>query len=276
MSVARVLFRNELLKTRKRRAFWITLALFSGIATLGFGEDFLDAVRSGDGSYALPGAWSEILGEPTQVALIFGTVALLLLIASEFSWRTARQNVIDGLTREQWYWGKSIAAVLVIVAFLGAYLAIGGGFALAATDLGSGVRLMGLNHLQALGAVALSFAGYGSLALLIGTAVRSTGGAMAIWFFYVAFGESLIRGGIHKLWEGAGPYLRYAPVATFDELRNYLMFDPAELARVTQRLAEAGRDAPVVGDPSTLAIAAATWVGLFVLAGFLAFRRRDL
>lgn len=276
MSAARVLLRNEFLKTRKRRAFWVTMGLFALPAMLGFGDSFLEELRERDGGYALPAAWSEILGEPTQVALIFGSVALLLLIASEFSWRTARQNVIDGLTREQWYWGKSMAVVFVIVAFLGVYLAIGGGLALAATDLGAGGPLVRAHHVQALGAVALSFAGYGSLALLIGTTVRSTGGAMAMWFFYVAFGEALLREGIRRLWEGAGPYLEYAPVAAFDELRNYLMFDAAELARVTERLQEAGRDAPSLGDPSNLAFAAAAWIGIFVLAGFLAFRRRDL
>ncbi len=78
------------------------------------------------------------------------------------------------------------------------------------------------------------------------------------------------------MWEAAGPYLQYAPVAAFDELRDYLMFDAAELARVTERLREAGRDAPSVGDPSTLALVATAWIALFVLAGFLAFRRRDL
>lgn len=276
MSIGGVLFRNELLKLRKRRAFWVTLALFSTIALLGLGEDFLDARREGSGAYALPGAWTQILGEPTQIALIFGTVALLLLIASEFSWRTARQNVIDGLTREQWYWGKAIAALLVVAVFLGLYVLIGGAFGVAATGLGSPEPLIHGYQLRAIGAVALSFAGYGALALLIGTAVRGTGAAMAVWFFYVAFGETLLRGGIRRVWEGAEPYLEYAPVAVFDALRDYLMFDPAELARVAERLAEAGRQPPTPGDPGSLALAAAAWIAALVLAGFLAFRRRDL
>jgi ABC-type transport system involved in multi-copper enzyme maturation permease subunit len=276
MNIARVLTRNEFLKMRKRRAFWVTLGLFSAIALLGLGEVFFDSIREGTGAYALPGAWSEILGDPTQLVAIFGTVALLLLNSSEFSWRTARQNVIDGLTREQWYWGKAITVLLVCATFLGVYLVIGGGYGLAATDLGGPEPMMHGYQALALGAVALSFAGYGALALLIGTAVRSTGGAMAIWLFYVAFGEQLIRSLIEKLWSGAGPYLAYAPVAVFDGLRDYLMFDAAELARVTERLQEAGRAAPSVGDPGVLAIATAAWISVLVLAGFLAFRRRDL
>ncbi|MEN8376306.1 MAG: ABC transporter permease [Gemmatimonadota bacterium] len=276
MSVAAVLARNEFLKTRKRRAFWVGLGLLALIATLGFGEDFLDARREGDGSFALPGAWSEILGEPTQVPLIFGAVVLILLAASEFSWRTGRQNVIDGLTRGQWYWGKTFAVVLTALAFVGMYISIGGTLALMSTDLGSGDGIVRAGQLQAIGAVVLSYAGYASLALLVATTVRSTGGAMAIWFFYVAFGETLLRGGIGKLWEGARPYLTYLPIASFDQLRNYLMFDPDRLAVVTAARLEAGRAAPTVGDASMLALVAAAWATAFVVIGFLAFRRRDI
>ncbi|HSM34804.1 MAG TPA: ABC transporter permease [Longimicrobiales bacterium] len=276
MSIMGVLTRNEFLKMRKRRAFWVTLALFSAIALLGLGEDFVDALREGTDAYAFPNLWGEVLGEPTQIVAIFGTVALLLLISSEFAWRTARQNVIDGLTREQWYWGKAITVLLVATAFLGLYLVIGGGFGIAATDFGGPEPIMHGYQARALGAVVLSVAGYGALALLIATIVRSTGGAMAIWFFYVAFGESLIRNGIARVWEGSAPYLAYAPVAVFDALRDYLMFDPAALARVAERMQEAGRPAPEPGDPGTLALVAGGWIVLLVLGGFLAFRRRDL
>jgi len=61
-----------------------------------------------------------------------------------------------------------------------------------------------------------------------------------------------------------------------DGLRDYLMFDTAELARVAERLAEAGRQPPTPGDPGTLALAAVAWITVLDLAGFLAFRRRDL
>jgi hypothetical protein len=68
-----------------------------------------------------------ILGTAAGLGSLFTGVLMILLFAPEFSWRTARQNVIDGLSKERFYAGKVILlARLVLI--------------LMATTLGAAVR----------------------------------------------------------------------------------------------------------------------------------------
>lgn len=276
MNILGILAQNEWLKTRKRRAFLIPLGLFTLVETLGFGEDFVRAWRDPEKVHSLPEQWPQILGEASQVPVIFGSVVLILLVAGEFSWRTARQNVIDGLSREQWYWSKVIAMLIVIVAFLTVHLGLGTGFAFAGTDRSLRVDLFTSVQAAAIGGVLLSAVGFAGFALMVSTLIRGTGAAMAVWFFYTTLGEMLLRSGIGRLWESARPYLEYAPIRVFNEARNYLMYDTAAFERVTAARIAAERSPPEIGDLTVTLWAAALWALAFVVIGFLAFRRRDL
>lgn len=276
-TLAGVLLRNEVLKTRKRLAFWVTLGFFAFIACMEFGEEFVRARRDPERVFALPGAWPQILGEETLLALIFGSVVLILLIASEFSWRTARQNVIDGLSKGQWFWGKALLLPLLGAAFIGVYLLIAGGFALAGTDLSAldGLPIGGA-QLSLFGGWLAAFIGYGSLALAASMAIRGTGAAMAVWFFYVALGERLLAGGLGALSEGLRPILRFLPVNVFNGLHDYLQHDPAAFRAAVERAVEAGETPPEIWPWEALLSATAVWLAVFVLGSYAWFRRRDL
>ena len=95
MSRPVALFRNEMLKTFKRLATWVTLGLFSFIVFMNFGDEYLGARKDPERTFALPDAWPKIFGDGAFVGLVFGTVLLILMVAGEFSWRTARQNVVE-------------------------------------------------------------------------------------------------------------------------------------------------------------------------------------
>lgn len=276
MNIIGVLARNEWLKTWRRRAFFIPLGLFSAIELLGFGEDYFRSLRDPERVHALPQEWTQILGEASQVPVIFGSVVLILLVAGEFNWRTARQNVIDGLSREQWYWGKAIAMLMVMGVFLSVHLGLGIGFAFLGTDRSLDIDLFTSVQAAAIGGVALAALGFAGFALMISTLIRGTGAAMAVWFFYTTIGEMLLRGGIGKLWEGSRPYLEYAPVRLFNEARNYFMYDAAALERVSAARIAAERPVPEVSALAPTLWGAGIWTLVFVLIGFLAFRKRDL
>lgn len=275
MSMLSRLARNEWMKTRKRPVFYVTLALFVFIDLLGFGYNLREALKAGDGSFALPGQWIQILGEASNVPLIFASVVVLLVVANEFSWRTARQNVIDGLTRTEWYWGKALAAVMIVSIFAAIHVALGGGLALVGTPAGTDGLFTGI-HAANLAGLLLAALGYAAVALLVATLVRSAGAAMAIWFFYTVIAEDLLRAGIGRVWEAARPALAYAPVQTFRRVHDPFMYDASALAKATARAMEAGRPPPEVGEPIVVMTAAVGWIlGLAVL-GWLIFRRRDL
>lgn len=103
-----VLLRNEWFKARHRLAFVVTLGLFTFINVMEYGDEALRSRRDNDYTFGLPEAWSSIFGGDSLLLLIFGSIVVVMLASSEFTWRTARQNVIDGLDKTQWFWGKVI------------------------------------------------------------------------------------------------------------------------------------------------------------------------
>ena len=84
-----MLLRNETIKYTRRVAVWVTLLAFSGITGLMLADQHMSSIRAREPRpFVLPDAWWVIIEEPLQVASFFGAVILILLIASEFSWRT--------------------------------------------------------------------------------------------------------------------------------------------------------------------------------------------
>lgn len=273
-----VLLRNEAIKTLKRLAFWVTFAFFTFILTMEFGENYLRARREPDQTFALPDAWRDVVTGDSEIGLIFGSVVLILLFSSEFSWRTARQNVIDGLSKEQFFAGKALLLPVVGILFIATQVALGGGLALAGTDLTSLEQpLISAVHMSTVGGVFLAFLGYGSLALFVSLAIRNSGPAMAVWFFYVAVGEQMLGGMLARLSDRLGELAQFLPINTFNQLHRYYQHDLVAFQRAVEAAVEAGNDPP--GDPwanSTLLVAWLVWVSLFIGGAFLWFRKRDL
>jgi hypothetical protein len=51
----------------------------------------------------------------TSIASIFGVVLIVLMVCNEFGWKTSRQNIIDGLSKPQWFAGKALLIPTVAV-----------------------------------------------------------------------------------------------------------------------------------------------------------------
>ncbi len=145
-----VLLRNECLKTLKRLAFWVTYGSFTAIMIVSFLENFRRARRDPERPFSMPDSWPSIVADDNEIALIFGSVILLLLISSEFSWRTARQNVIDGLSKEQFFLSKLLLVPLLGLLFVATQTVVGATFSLFVTDFSAGEPLIRGVHLSAL------------------------------------------------------------------------------------------------------------------------------
>lgn len=276
--VLSVLLRNEMLKMVKRLAFWVTFFCFAFVMIMEFGDSYFRAAGNPDRTWGLPGAWRDVLAGLPEVALICGSVILILLLNSEFSWRTARQNVIDGLSKEQFFVGKTILLPIVALIFIGTNIVVGGGFALAGTDFSALTEpLMGAVHSSLIGGFFLAFLGYGSGALFCSLAIRSSGPAMAVWFFYVALGEQLIAGLMNRIHERLGDLAEYLPINTFNQLHRYYQYDLAAYRDAVQRAVE-GNDQPP-DEPwamGLLLVLSFAWIALLVGGSFFWFRKRDL
>lgn len=268
--------RSEMRKAWKRPATWVTLGLFGLITFADLFDEFREARKDPGDPFFLPDAWSQVLGEEVMIGFIFASVLVILLVAAEFSWRTARQNVIDGQSKTEWYSAKVLLLPLLSTVFLALRVVVGGSFALAGTDLSTTTALFGAAQLSALGGMFITGLGYTSLALFMATAIRSSGPAMAVWFAWFAFAERLLVGGLGSLFESLRPVLKWAPVTTFNRLRDYIQYDPDAFRRAVDWAAEHDRPGPEVEALGPAIAGSLIWIAALTLVGWLWFRRRDL
>lgn len=272
-----VLLRNEWFKARHRLAFVVTLALFAFINVMESGGSAWRAMREDDVTHALPDAWSSIFGNDSMFLLIFASIAVIMLASSEFTWRTARQNVIDGLAKTQWYWGKVIMLGVVAAVFLTTKLGISVTAALVGTDFSAATTpVFPLSAFVAALGLALAFFNAGSLALLCSVTIRNSGPAMAVWFFWVTLGEQMLPAMVQRFWPSAGPVLEKLPFTSAQQMFGFWKYDADAYAAVVAGAEAAERTPPELPNMLFWLGINAGWAVLFVGLGYWWFQRKDL
>jgi ABC-2 type transport system permease protein len=275
----------EVFKTIRRRAFWVTLGGFAFLLTMQFGTIWymhrrqMRPTRFGPmpapPSLELPNAWAPIVGAIAALGGFFLAVCIILLIAAEFPWRTTRQNVIDGLSKEEYFAGKLLLCALLIVVFIVVGLLAAGTFAVLDTPNAPANGWAGSTDLMMLGGVILAFAGYAALALFFAFALRSSGSALGVTLLYLAVLEPLIAQTARRIGalEGAP---RYFPTRVFSALVARGQYDPALRGSVSIMQMARGIQPPQFFDTRVLIALAIGYVAVFISATYALFRSRDL
>ena len=269
MRLLRVLVRIEALKAVKRPAFWVTMGvfvLFIVVAT----------VASGNGSSRpeFPDAWRGIVEPPINLGPVFLAAPMILLFAPEFRWRTARQNVIDGLGKEQFYWGKVLLLASLVALFFVTPMVIGVLEALPNPGDGGGafVEPMDLNYMLGF-VVALLL--WGTAGLMVSALVRAAGAGLGLLFLYFIC-EQIVTGLLSARWRGLERILDFLPASLFQMIADATLYYPAVLARTNLARAERGQDPLVYPDLWIPLVAAAGYMVLFLVLAYANMRRRDL
>ena len=260
-------YRLELFKMRKRLAAWVTYLCFCLLTTLTFGGQFYAAQHShGRGYFGFPNSLPMILTGGTSVASIFGVVLVVLLVGNEFDWKTSRQNIIDGLSKPQWFAGKALLIPTIAVTLYLAVLAIGGTLAFIGTSAAQphGIDPTSTYLLAACGAL-LAMACNGSIALLIALSVRSTGPALAVALIYQVF-DSIAANVLRGL------HLRATadclPIQVHNALLVYSQYLPAGSVARSQLDSH--------WQTGILFLAATLWVTGLLCASYRVYMKRDL
>jgi ABC-type transport system involved in multi-copper enzyme maturation permease subunit len=275
--VWRVLIRNEWFKAQRRLAFLVTFGLFTFITVMEHGGDLRRAQTDDDFSYALPNAWGSVFSEDSVLILIFATMAVIMLVSSEFTWRTARQNVIDGLSKTQWFWGKAMLVVMVGLVFVTTKIVVGGGTAALGTDFAATTApVLTPSVFAAAFALLLAYLSVASLGLLCSVTIRNSGPAIAVWFFWITLGEQLVPALVTRVLPSLEAAFAYLPFNASQKVLPFWTFDAAAYARVVERAAAAERAAPELPNALLWTGVNAAWVVVFVGVAYWAFRRRDL
>ena len=274
MKILGVLFRIEALKAVKRRAFWVAVAAFALFIAIPAVEGVRNARRYPNQAYGLPESWPDILSAATGIGPFFVGVLMILLFAPEFTWRTGRQNVIDGLSKERFYAGKVIVLAGLILLFMAATVLIGvGGTLLSPGESGPGIlRATDLSYMSGF---TLSLMLVGSAGLMLSALVRSSGSALGILFLCL-IAEQAATGLISRAGKPLRHAVGYLPSNILEDLGDDLAHYPEELAEVNAERAELGLEPWEFLDVEILAIAALAYSANFLVIAFLSLRRRDL
>ncbi|WP_425155454.1 hypothetical protein [Candidatus Palauibacter sp.] len=269
-----VLLRNEWFKARKRLALWIALGFYAvGV----FGSHAYPFFQRSE-DFRLPEIWGAVFGADSATLVIFASLTLLLLTTMEFSWRTARQNVIDGLSKSQWFWGKSLLLPIVGLAFLGVHVLIPVVLALIRTDFAVvDGPLVPLSVFAALGGLTLAFLSMGALGFFLSLAIRRTGAALGVWFLWIGPVESgMILPLARRYLPDHSAWVEYMPFGNAVALLEFRHYDAPAYERYAAAIEAAGRTPPPAVDPTWHLIVAAAWTALLIGSAFIWFRRRDL
>lgn len=254
------MLKTELRKLLPYRTVWIILVLFTALlaATVaGAGSVTVNGSRLGQALYALPGLWTNLVYLASYFSLL-PAFLLIMLITDEFQYRTLRQQIIDGASREQVILAKLLMAVLLAGWAVLSVLAVGLFFGLTRTNdsvadiLAAAPRPLLLYATQLLGMLAL--------AALLAVLIRRSTPTIVALLLYVWVVERLIR---YFLPDDID---RFLPIKALDILT------PSPFAQTIDTvLGPSGALLPGQAVPVALAYAALFW-----LLSTLLLRTRDL
>jgi ABC-2 type transport system permease protein len=258
------LLQIELNKLRSYRAFWVltimyfvglagTLLSIQGIFNSLLGDDVPAAMLDRWDFYSLPDGWHYM----SWIATLFNyllPVVMVIVVSAEFTNKTVRQNIINGMSRAEWMSGK-----LLLVAFL-AFLSTAVVFlstlfmGLLHSDMSDGVALFAQTG-YILGYF-IATSGYLIVAMLLSILIRNTGVVIGVMSIYSLFLEKVISLPFPK------EMRNYFPLSSMDNLVSM----PFTLTGTT--------DQAVL--PIPYLICALLYIALFSGLSYLILQKRDL
>jgi ABC-2 type transport system permease protein len=223
MTMKQIIY-TEWLKVNKYRTFWVLILLAAAIipaANYVVGEATSQIQhKSKDmlmlNTYDFPTIWQTVANVNSYISTAFGFL-LVILVTNEFTYKTHRQNVIDGWERREFVYSKLfwVGAFTVIAFIVSVLVALCFGYAYGTHSFSiEGFRYILYYTLQTM----LSLC----LALLVGVYVRRAGLAIVLYLAYAMMVEQLLVSIIKRT--SLGELGGLLPLQTGDELLPFPTF----------------------------------------------------
>lgn len=264
----------EWLKTRRRVAFWMGMLFFFGMMLIGPVFEWF-VYRQTPERYQGNAVWPSIAGSLQTFGLLVMLVMITLLTASEKTWRTERQNVIDGLSRTQYFLGKLMLVAAVSLVLWTGTLLIGALFEMLFRQIGTPLDPAFISGLFARlllsGLVFLLYCG--TIALFFGSVSSSSGAALALAFLFLLVQPAIAS----ELAERGGWWAEltaYLPMQVLSALGSLAAHDPEQLAAYLETARQ--RDVPLILAAPMATIVAFASTALFAAGAWWSIRARDL
>jgi ABC-2 type transport system permease protein len=217
------LLKIEWLKIKNYRTFWILGSLFLisivGINYIAYSiheenaKNAMQKVIMGS-PFEFPEVWHTITYMSSFLLFIPGLL-MIISITNEFSFKTHRQNIIDGLSRTQFIHVKLVSVIILAIASTIAVFLTSLIFGLTqdADFSTTGLEYIGYFFIQALN--------YTGIALLFGVLFRRSGISIGVFFLYVVVLENFLGAIMNKYLNNTGYFL---PLESSDNLIGFPFF----------------------------------------------------
>lgn len=262
------LLKIEWLKLKNYRTFWILSALYL-ISIFGINyivyriqENIYNAKQAkgmaemviGSRPYTFPTVW-QMTSYVSSYLLFLPGLLLIISITNEYSYKTHRQNIIDGWSRKDFISVKLILAL--IVAFISTIMvfitALSFGYSSGSSFDTENIYYLGYFFLQTLN--------YSLVALLFAILFKRGALAIGVFFLYSLVLENLIAKPISHYFNGAG---RYFPLESTDSLIPLPVFQSVQ------------RQINEPPNYTLLLIVAIIYIGLYTVLAIKKFESDDL
>lgn len=261
------LLTTEWLKIKRYRTFWILAGLFlllmplwnyeiaHGFIKMGGGKNGINFLNS---AYTFPEVWGN-LGWWGSIFILFISILVIILTTNEYSFRTNRQNVIDGWSRLQFFHAKVLVVfALAIVATLYLFL-----LGMLFGWLNSGYLYGLFGHFRQVGYFFILSLDYLGFALLIAILVRRSGLAIGLFLLYSMIIENILRSIINHFADK--PYGNLLMLQSSDELL------PFPLMQMAGKMMGMGQEISM----NIYAITAVAWCIIYYFISRLILTRND-
>jgi len=196
------LLQIEWMKVKNYRTFWILL-LITVVSIPAFNYVFYDLMnnsfpksngRSLLGSpFIFPYVWQTV-GWNSSLLLIIPAILIITLITNEFTYKTHRQNIIDGWSRTQFITVKLVEVLILALLTTIVELATCIFFGYILNKVPYGVSIF--TDIRFVGFFFIQSVSYTMIAFLMGAFIKRAGLAMGVFFIYLVieqFVVSLLR-----------------------------------------------------------------------------------
>lgn len=196
---------------------------------------------------------------------VFGFLAILM-VTNEYSFKTFRQNVMAGISREAFLTSKVLMMLCISIFAAVYYVIVSVVLGFIHTDYIKDISYVFESSGLAPRFFLMTFA-YMSLAFFIGLLTKRPGIALLIFCIYGIFVESILRYFVHVKLLGMSAAIWYYPVNAMEDLvypdffKNIPVSDQIKLQLL---------------DPTSAVITTLIYLSLFLLIGMWHVRSRDL
>ena len=192
------LLKIEWLKVKNYRTFWILL-LITTIAVPAFNYVIYDLMnnsfpkvngKSFIGSpFAFPDVWQTVSWN-SSLLLLIPAILVITLTTNEFTYKTHRQNVIDGLSRSQFINVKLVEVLLLSIYLTAVVFLTTMAFGNFANKPQQGISIF--QDVRFTGFFFVEMISYTMIAFLIGMLIKRAGLAMGVFFIYMIMEQFVV------------------------------------------------------------------------------------